>query len=53
MVTGSVSDPDPHWIRIQRGRWIRIRNSDPAVLSKNGSKSGKNCHGLKSQIFSL
>jgi hypothetical protein len=31
--TGRVSDPDPYWIRIQSGQWIRIRirirNSDP------------------------
>ncbi len=27
----SVSDPDPHWIRIESGLWIRLRilNSDP------------------------
>jgi hypothetical protein len=27
----SVSDPDPYWIRIQSGQWIRIRirNPDP------------------------
>ena len=25
----SVSDPDPDWIRIQSGQWIRIRNPDP------------------------
>jgi hypothetical protein len=26
-----VSDPDPYWIRIQLGQWIRIRirNPDP------------------------
>ena len=24
-VEGSVSDPDPDWIRIQSGLWIRIR----------------------------
>jgi hypothetical protein len=26
-----VSDPDPYWIRIQSGQWIRIRirNPDP------------------------
>jgi hypothetical protein len=24
-----VSDPDPDWIRIQSGQWIRIRNPDP------------------------
>ncbi len=30
-VTGSVSDPDPYWIRIQSDHWIRIRNlnTDP------------------------
>ncbi len=22
---GSVSDPDPNWIRIQSGQWIRIQ----------------------------
>jgi hypothetical protein len=28
---GRVSDPDPYWIRIQSGQWIRIRirNPDP------------------------
>ncbi len=28
---GRVADPDPDWIRIQLGRWIRIRirNPDP------------------------
>ncbi len=25
----SVADPDPDWIRIQIGAWIRIRNPDP------------------------
>jgi hypothetical protein len=24
-----VADPDPYWIRIQLGQWIRIRNPDP------------------------
>ncbi len=24
-----VSDPDPDWIRIQSGQWIRIRIRDP------------------------
>jgi hypothetical protein len=24
-----VVDPDPDWIRIQSGLWIRIRNPDP------------------------
>ncbi len=24
-----VADPDPNWIRIQSGQWIRIRNPDP------------------------
>jgi hypothetical protein len=24
-----VSVPDPDWIRIQSGQWIRIRNQDP------------------------
>jgi hypothetical protein len=28
---GRVADPDPDWIRIQLGQWIRIRirNPDP------------------------
>ncbi len=25
----SSLDPDPHWIRLQSGQWIRIRNLDP------------------------
>jgi hypothetical protein len=41
MILSSVSDrvadpdpyadpyPDPDWIRIQSGQWIRIRNPDP------------------------
>ena len=29
LVPFSVSDPDPDWIRIQLGLWIRIRNLDP------------------------
>ena len=24
-----VADPDPNWIRIQSGQWIRIRNPGP------------------------
>jgi cell shape-determining protein MreC len=28
VLTG-VADPDPDWIRIQSGQWIRIRNPDP------------------------
>jgi hypothetical protein len=24
-----VADPDPNWIRIQSGQWIRIRIQDP------------------------
>jgi hypothetical protein len=30
-VTARVADPDPDWIRIQSGLWIRIRirNPDP------------------------
>ncbi len=24
-----VADPDPDWIRIQSGHWVRIRNPDP------------------------
>jgi hypothetical protein len=24
-----VADPDPKWIRIQSGQWIRIRDTDP------------------------
>jgi hypothetical protein len=28
-ITRSVSDPDPDWIRIQSGLWIRIHNPDP------------------------
>ncbi len=28
-VNSSVSEPDPDWIRIQSGPWIRIRNPDP------------------------
>jgi hypothetical protein len=27
--TTRVVDPDPDWIRIQSGLWIRIRNPDP------------------------
>jgi hypothetical protein len=27
--TTRVVDPDPDWIRIQWGVWIRIRNPDP------------------------
>ena len=32
LLSGSVSDPDSDWIRIQIGAWIRIRirNPDPA-----------------------
>ncbi len=26
---GRVSDPDPDWIRIQSGQWIRIRIRNP------------------------
>jgi len=28
-VPSRVPDPDPDWIRIQSGQWIRIRNPDP------------------------
>jgi hypothetical protein len=27
--SGSRLDPNPDWIRIQAGQWIRIRNSAP------------------------
>jgi len=27
ILLGSVADPDPDWIRIQRGPWIRIGES--------------------------
>jgi hypothetical protein len=32
----SASDPDPHWIQIQSGPWIRIQEfkSDPQKLKK-------------------
>ncbi len=29
VISARVSDPDPDWIRIQSGQWIRIRNRDP------------------------
>jgi hypothetical protein len=29
IVSIRVADPDPDWIRIQSGQWIRIRNPDP------------------------
>jgi len=28
---GSVSDPDPDWIRIQAGPWIRNPDPDPGA----------------------
>jgi hypothetical protein len=30
-----VADPDPYWIRIQSGRWIRIPNTNPDQEGKN------------------
>jgi hypothetical protein len=29
IIMGRVSEPDPYWIRIQSGHWIRIRIRDP------------------------
>ncbi len=29
IIENRVADPDPDWIRIQSGYWIRIRNPDP------------------------
>jgi hypothetical protein len=38
-----VSDPDPDWIRIQSGQWIRIQNSDPDPGGQKMShKKGEN-----------
>jgi hypothetical protein len=34
---GRVSDPDPYWIRIQSGQWIRIRIRNPD-LDPGGQK---------------
>jgi hypothetical protein len=51
-VKSSVSDPDPHWIRIRLASWIRIRIRN-ADLDPGGVKSyeieGKN--EAKSQII--
>ncbi len=30
-----IADPDPNWIRIQSGQWIRIRNPDPHPGGQN------------------
>ncbi len=35
---GKVADPDPNWIRIQSGQWIRIRNPDLDPGGKNDPK---------------
>ncbi len=42
-----VVDPDPDWIPIQSGQWIRIRNSDP---DPGGHKSRKK---FKSSCFEV
>jgi hypothetical protein len=31
----SVSDPDPDWVRIQSGQWIRIRIQEGKIACKN------------------
>jgi hypothetical protein len=38
LVTGSVSDPDPYWIRIQSGQCIRIRIRNPDPDPYTGGK---------------
>jgi hypothetical protein len=46
---GSVLDPNPDWIRIQSGQWIRIRNPDP---DPEGQKlTHKNKKKLRNFIF--
>ena len=47
----SVLDPDPDWIRIQSGQWIRIRNPDPEPGGQKRStkvEKIKKFHVLKS-----
>ncbi len=40
-VGARVADPDPDWIRIQSGQWIRIQEdkNDPQKLKKNCKSS--------------
>jgi len=55
--TVRVSDPDPDWIRIQSGQWIRIQEgkNDPdpywPPASTSGSGSGKNEYGSETLLY--
>ncbi len=48
-----VSDPDPDWIRIQSGHWIRIRirNPDPALGGQKWPTKGEKIHVLKFEVL--
>jgi hypothetical protein len=41
IVSGSISDPDPHWICIRWAFAIRIRNADPDPDSEGGKSAPK------------
>jgi hypothetical protein len=43
-----VVDPDPDWIRIQSGQWIRIRNPDSE--SGSGSRREKMTHKIRKKL---
>jgi hypothetical protein len=58
MYVFSIADPDPYWIRIQSGQWIRnrIRNPDPEPGGQkmtHKSRKSKKFHVWKCWKFSF
>jgi hypothetical protein len=61
MIKNRVQNPDPDWIRMQSGQWIRIRIRNPdtnpesrrAKIDPKNRKNDKKFHVLKCWMFSF